>query len=47
MFTGIVETTGIVKQIVTSGTNKSFVIESNISNELKVDQSLKIGRAHV
>lgn len=40
MFTGIVETTGIVKQIVTSGTNKSFVIESNISNELKVDQSL-------
>ena len=40
MFTGIVETTGIVKQIVTTGTNKSFVIESNISNELKADQSL-------
>lgn len=40
MFTGIVETTGIVKQIVAKGSNKSFVIESPISNELKTDQSV-------
>lgn len=40
MFTGIVEATGIVKEIFANGTNKSFVIESSISNELKVDQSL-------
>lgn len=40
MFTGIIETTGIVRKISTSGTNKSFEIESNIAHELKVDQSL-------
>lgn len=40
MFTGIVETTGIVKRIITKGSNKSFIIESNISNELKTDQSV-------
>ncbi len=40
MFTGIVETTGIVKRIVTKGSNKSFIIESDISNELKTDQSV-------
>jgi len=40
MFTGIVEATGIVKLIETEGTNKSFWIESTISNELKIDQSI-------
>lgn len=40
MFTGIVETTGKVTEITSSGTNKSFWINSLISQELKVDQSL-------
>ncbi len=40
MFTGIIETTGKIKEIITNGSNKTFVIESNMSNELKVDQSV-------
>ncbi len=40
MFTGIIETTGIVRKITQSGSNKSFEIESNIGQELKMDQSL-------
>ncbi|MBX2932166.1 MAG: riboflavin synthase [Chitinophagaceae bacterium] len=40
MFTGIIETTGSIKNIITNGSNKTFVIESNISNELKIDQSV-------
>ncbi len=40
MFTGIIETTGTVNKIVKKGTNKSFWIASQISPELKVDQSL-------
>jgi riboflavin synthase len=40
MFTGIIETTGIIKKISTTGTNKTFWIQSPISNELKVDQSV-------
>lgn len=40
MFTGIIETTGIIKNIAVSGTNRSFWIESPISRELKVDQSV-------
>jgi riboflavin synthase len=40
MFTGIVEAEGIIKEITTSGRNKSFWIESPLSSELKVDQSL-------
>ncbi len=40
MFTGIVETTGIVREVISKGSNKTFLIESNISNELKTDQSL-------
>lgn len=40
MFTGIVETTGTVIKITSSGSNKSFWISSPISQELKVDQSL-------
>lgn len=40
MFTGIIEKTGTVKDIITSGGNKSFWIESPLSVELKVDQSL-------
>ncbi|MCH5597042.1 hypothetical protein [Niabella ginsengisoli] len=40
MFTGIIEATGIIKRIASSGSNKTFWIESDISNELKVDQSV-------
>jgi riboflavin synthase len=40
MFTGIIENTGIVKEIVTNGTNKIFWIASTLSTELKIDQSL-------
>ena len=40
MFTGIIETTGLVKKISSLGTNLSFWISSGLSVELKVDQSL-------
>jgi len=40
MFTGIIESVGKVKEVITSGSNKSFWIESPISPELKADQSV-------
>jgi len=40
MFTGIIETTGFIKNIAVSGSNRSFWIESSISQELKLDQSV-------
>ena len=40
MFTGIIESLGIVKEISTVGTNKSFWIDSSLSTEFKVDQSV-------
>jgi riboflavin synthase len=40
MFTGIIETTGIVTNIISTGTNKTFWIASPISADLKVDQSV-------
>lgn len=40
MFTGIIETLGTVKEIVAEGTNLHFTIESALSNELKIDQSV-------
>ncbi len=40
MFTGIIEATGVVKEIEQDGTNIHFTFESPISNELKIDQSL-------
>ena len=40
MFTGIVETVGKVKEIQESGSNLNFCVESGISNELKIDQSV-------
>lgn len=40
MFTGIIETTGIVESIEKNGSNLNFWITSSISNELKVDQSV-------
>jgi len=40
MFTGIIETLGIVKQVQESGANKTFTLEATFTNELKVDQSV-------
>ena len=40
MFTGIVETQGIIKKITAKGTNKTFWIKSPISSKLKADQSI-------
>jgi riboflavin synthase len=40
MFTGIIEAFGKVKSIRIEGSNKHFVIESPISSQLKIDQSV-------
>lgn len=40
MFTGIIESTGQVTEVLVAGTNKSYWIESPISQELKIDQSV-------
>jgi riboflavin synthase len=40
MFTGIVEATARVVDIHAEGTNLTFTFESNIANELKIDQSV-------
>ena len=40
MFTGIVETQGIIKKVINSGTNKTFWIKSSISSKLRPDQSV-------
>lgn len=40
MFTGIVESNGLVKAVISNGSNKTFWIESPISSQLKTDQSV-------
>lgn len=40
MFTGIIESIGTIKQLQTEGKNKHFQVASDISKELKVDQSV-------
>jgi len=40
MFTGIIETLGTIKNIVQEGTNYHFTIASEISKDLKIDQSV-------
>ncbi|MBN8676267.1 MAG: riboflavin synthase [Chitinophagales bacterium] len=40
MFTGIIEATGTVKEVISNGSNKTFWIESTLSPELKIDQSV-------
>ncbi|MFT6815068.1 MAG: riboflavin synthase [Sphingobacteriales bacterium] len=40
MFTGIIESLGILKSLEKEGTNVHFTFQSSISPELKVDQSL-------
>src|SRR5450432_2132260 len=40
MFTGIIEQKGIIKEIISFGTNKTFWIASPISGEFAIDQSI-------
>lgn len=40
MFTGIIETTGVIKEVISNGSNRSFWVESSLSPEFKVDQSV-------
>jgi riboflavin synthase len=40
MFTGIIEATGLVTEVITSGSNRTFWIESPLSAQLKPDQSI-------
>jgi riboflavin synthase len=40
MFTGIVENIGLVKEVIATGSNRSFWIESPVSSSLKTDQSV-------
>lgn len=40
MFTGIIEAIGTVQELTSQGTNKSFYIQSSISSELGIDESI-------
>lgn len=40
MFTGIIESKGVIKSIFTQGTNRSFRIASDLAHQFKVDQSV-------
>jgi riboflavin synthase len=40
MFTGIIEATGRIEEVLQSGTNRIFRISSPITGELKIDQSV-------
>ena len=40
MFTGIIEATGIIVEIAEEGSNKTFTVQSAISKDLKIDQSV-------
>ena len=40
MFTGIIETLGTVEKVAREGTNLHFTVSSEISKELKIDQSV-------
>ncbi len=40
MFTGIIESSGIVKQVISNGSNRSFWISSPLSDEFVIDQSI-------
>lgn len=40
MFTGIIEVTGQLQEVSAKGTNKTFWIQSPLSHELKIDQSV-------
>lgn len=40
MFTGIIEKTGFIEEVLSNGSNKTFLVSSPLFSQLKVDQSL-------
>jgi riboflavin synthase len=40
MFTGIIEATGIVQEVISEGSNRKFWIKSSLTPDFKVDQSI-------
>lgn len=40
MFTGIIENTGTITSILDKGTNKTFFVDSTLTSNLKIDQSV-------
>ncbi|HYM94328.1 MAG TPA: riboflavin synthase [Chitinophagaceae bacterium] len=40
MFTGIIEAEGIIKDVISNGSNKTIWVESPVSHKLKIDQSV-------
>jgi riboflavin synthase len=40
MFTGIIESTGIVKEVISSGSNKTFWLSCPLAKEFRADQSV-------
>lgn len=40
MFTGIIESTGLIKDVIFTGSNADIWVESNITHELRIDQSV-------
>src|SRR5690349_8711103 len=40
MFTGIIESLGTVEEVISSGSNKTFWIQSPLSSSFRVDQSI-------
>jgi riboflavin synthase len=40
MFTGIIEQTGVIQAVITTGANTSFWVTSSLWQDLKIDQSL-------
>jgi riboflavin synthase len=40
MFTGIVEVVAEIQDIIIEGTNKNFILKSDLASQLKVDQSI-------
>jgi len=40
MFTGIIEAMGLITKITETGSNRTFIIESPLADQLKIDQSI-------
>lgn len=40
MFTGIIEQIGYIREVISTGSNKTYWVESNLAATLKIDQSL-------
>lgn len=40
MFTGIIEATGLITKIAENGGNRTFIIQSPLAKQLKIDQSI-------